>query len=515
MNASTARAATPWAPAHLSRDSVRFGTAVIGLIAATVVAAWISIVAFAGLGLLVLAALGYAAWRWPRAILVAVVLAPLVDRYLIGLLLPESLDLLTRFFSESLLAVTTLVISARAIREGTFVAAFRHPATIGLAAFLVISLGSMLLNRVPVGVGAAGTLFTVDALALFYLTRMVRFDRRQALIAVSAFVAFTLGSALIGIAQVVLGPRILGFSVVAGRFGESIRVASFLVDPGLFGAVLGMAAGFVLFLIYRAERPLNRWLALLASFVFMLALLLTFSRGGWFGMIVGFGAVALILDRRVFVAALIIASLAYATASVMPRNLLPLQPGEVPVVQDPSGIFDSTLARTQAISEGRDLRTLFVLNGLPILRDHPLVGVGPGRYGGAAASLFPTPVYDRYGTEELFWSDRQTTVDNFWLHLVVEVGVLGLLAYVAIIGVLAVTLLMAARRAHRTRFVLLAGIVSALAILVTNGVTSMLLEGNTASFALWFLLGIGTTLVGRSVEVDPRFAEPERDPIQN
>ena len=57
----------------------------------------------------------------------------------------------------------------------------------------------------------------------------------------------------------------------------------------------------------------------------------------------------------------------------------------------------------------------------------------PGRYGGAAADIFPTPVYPEYGTNALFSSPTQRTVDNFWLHIAVEGGALGLLALVAAI----------------------------------------------------------------------------------
>lgn len=508
MSVRGATRALPSIPTGISPGAARFMVLVAILGSATVLASRISVVAFVGLGALILCALGYAAWRWPRTLLVAIVLAPLVDRYLIGLLLPASLDLWTRLFSESLLAVAAVVISVRSIRAGTFVAAFRHPVTLGLVALLVISLVSTFVNGVPPAVALAGTLFTVDAMALFFMARMVGFDRRQMGLAVGVFVGFVVLSALIGIAQAVLGPGILGFSTVAGRFGESIRVASFLVDPGLFSAVLGVASAFAFFLIHRADRASVRWLAAGAAFVLVLALLLTFSRGGWFGMLFGFGIVALLLDWRVFVVALITASLAYATASVMPRNLLPPSPGERrEALEEPSDILDSTLARTAAISEGRDLRTLFILNGLPILADHPLVGVGPGRFGGAAAHLFDTPIYERYGTDDLFWADRQTTVDDFWLHLVVELGVLGLLAYVFIVGVLGFQMFRAARRSHAGRFVLLAGIAAALAILVMNGITSMLLEGNTVSFALWFLLGLGSLLGRREVDQCPGAVE--------
>src|SRR5690606_21674908 len=109
----------------------------------------------------------------------------------------------------------------------------------------------------------------------------------------------------------------------------------------------------------------------------------------------------------------------------------PSENGEVAEPPERPNVIDSTFGRVGTIGEGRDLRTLFVLNGLPILADHPLLGVGPGRYGGAAADLFETPIYAEYGTDALLTSPTQRTVDNFWLHLAVESGVLGTAAFLA------------------------------------------------------------------------------------
>ena len=66
-------------------------------------------------------------------------------------------------------------------------------------------------------------------------------------------------------------------------------------------------------------------------------------------------------------------------------------------------------------------------------KDNPVLGVGPGHYGGAAASVFGSPIHDRYQTDRLL--TNQETVDNFWLHLGVEGGVAGIAAFLAMIGV--------------------------------------------------------------------------------
>ena len=154
----------------------------------------------------------------------------------------------------------------------------------------------------------------------------------------------------------------------------------------------------------------------------------------------------------------------------------------------------STIGRIGTVGGGRDLRVLFILNGLPILADHPLLGVGPGRFGGAAADLYGTPVYAAYGTDKLFTSASQRTVDDFWLHLAVEFGVLGLIAYLAMVAAVLRQIMRAARSAAWGRRVALAGISGAVIGLSINGFTTMLLEANSVAFLFWFLLGIGSQL---------------------
>jgi O-antigen ligase len=182
----------------------------------------------------------------------------------------------------------------------------------------------------------------------------------------------------------------------------------------------------------------------------------------------------------------------------MPRDLLvpaPVpEPGEPTPSQRPD-LIGSTGDRFGAIGEGRDLRTLFVLNALPIIRDHPILGVGPGRYGGTIANSIPTPIYEEYDTDVLFKDPTQRTVDNFWLHILVETGVLGLAAFLVAAILPGLGILRRVRRTVGWRRVLLTGIAAGTAGIAVNSVTTMLLEANSVAFVFWFFLGVGTLLI--------------------
>ena len=468
----------------------------VGLGALTVGAAYVSSVAFLLAGVALLALLGLASLRWPRVMLVVLVLSPpLIDLYAGQRLLPETAHSIARFFSEGLLVMIAFTLAVMAARRGTLITALRHPFTLAVAVFLGISVISAVVNGVPPAVAVAGLLFTLDAVILFHLPRMVGYshaDLRQAMWAIAGVVALT---SLLALGQAVLSPDLLGVTPVIGQSGEGVRLGSLVRDPNILGTLIGMALPFTLFSLVRRPRGRRWWITAGMALVLVLALLLTYSRGSWLGVAVGFGLVALIIDRRALLAGVAVVLLAYAIAVVMPKGIL----AGGSLGYDP---FATTVNRFSAVGEGRDLRTLFIFNALPIVEAHPILGVGPGRYGGAAASIFGSPTHTAYGTDDLLTNQR--TVDNFWLHLGVEGGVLGITAFLAMIGTALLHPIRALRGASGSRFSVPAAVVSATAVVCVAAVTTMLLEGNTAAFLFWFVLGIGS-LAERS---GPRTDDP-------
>lgn len=459
-------------------------------------------------GLLITLAAG--TLRWPQPVLVLVVLTPILDRFVAGRLIPAEAGAFAPFFSEALLLAVTAVIVVQAARTGTLLTALRHPASIALITFVVVAAISAVANRVPVEVAAAGVIYTLDAAIVFYLVRMIGFDSRQVRTAIIVLVGIVLAGAFIAIAQAVLSPSILGLTGVVGRSGEDIRIGSIVRDPNVFGTMIGLTVPFSVFAITKLQDRSYRRIAIAVTFLLTLALLLTYSRGSWLGVGVGFVMVALFLERRALLTFVVIGVLALGTAYVMPRNLIHSPTGETGDDAEEFNPIGSTFDRVGAIGAGRDLRWMFIMNAQPIVEDHPLVGVGPGRYGGAVAWNFPTPVYDEYGTDDIMpqWY-RQRTVDNFWLHILVETGIAGIAALVGAIALIVLPLLRAARRARASQFVVIAGIVGATTTLLFSSITTMLLEGNTIAFLFWFLLGLGSVAVmHRSPEDAPEDGTP-------
>ena len=458
-------------------------TALVGIVGSHI-ATWIFI---AAAGLLVAEA-AFASLRWPRAVLVGVVLSPILDRYLVPGLLPPDTDALAHLLSEALLVTVGAALLVQAARRSSLRAALDHWTVRLTLVFVVLGGISAVLNAVPITQALAGIGFTIDAVAVFVLARVVGFTTRQALIAIGVLVGLVLAGAVVAVAQALLSPDLLGLSALRGRFGEAYRLAAFFGDPNVFAAFLSASIPFTLFGTTGLRTTRGRRIAVAAAFLLVLALWLSFSRGGWLGAIGGFAIASTVVDHRPIRIAAVVMVLALLVALFMPRNLLCLTCEARP------DLVGSTFGRVDTVGTGRDLRVLFVLNGMPILADHPLLGVGPGMYGGAAADIYGTPVYARYGTDELFANATQRTVDDFWLHLVVESGLLGLTAYLAMVGTALAPIIQRARTAALGRGVVLAGITGAVIGLALNAVTTMLLEANSVAFLFWFLLGIGSQL---------------------
>jgi len=260
--------------------------------------------------------------------------------------------------------------------------------------------------------------------------------------------------------------------------------------------------------------------------LFLVALLLTYSRGGWLAVGVGGVVGALLLDWRSVGHLALAGALAWAMTlavpdeplfgaplpspspapSVAPASAAPSAdaspiptpsvvptarptPAQTPAPTAGSGsIIDSTIDRILSLWNPKDTRGRFLRDGMRVIVDHPVLGVGPGRYGGAVSAIFGSPVYEEYGTE-LF---TYRTVHNFWLHLLAERGALGLAAFLALVIGLFMRLRRAARSAAGMRFVILAGSATMLIVASLHSVTEMIFEGNMPALIVWLLLGIAS-----------------------
>ncbi|HEX7948860.1 MAG TPA: O-antigen ligase family protein [Candidatus Limnocylindrales bacterium] len=498
---STRTAASPARGIALSGQTLRLWGTLLLVAGAAVVAARISTIGFVAMAALLLVVFTYVAFHASREMLTIVVLVPLVDRYFTRQLVPDDLQLLANSVSEGLLLILAFVILARSRHTGRIVLALRHPMTLLMAAFVAVAVTSWLVNGVSVEVAGLGIEFTIDAFVAFFLVRVVGFDELQGERAAMAFVGVALVAGFLSLGQIVLTPDFLGLTTWEGRFGEGMRPGSiFIGQPNLLGAVLALAVPFAGLAVAQLDVDRRLRLAgLAASLALGVAIVFTFSRGTWAALAISLLLVGLVLGRRTLVTSAALGALALAIALILPRGIL-LPP-------DSKWAFDlgnATFGRLGPLGEGKDLRFQFIENAIPIIEDHPILGTGPGTYGGGVASHYGSPNYSQYTSGAV---PTGRTVDNYWLHVTVEFGLVGAALLVGMLALAVFELLRAARRSAGSRRILLGGIAAMIVILGATSATEMLLEGNTTSILLWFFIGIGSLLAA------PSLRKPEADPV--
>ncbi|MGW8318877.1 MAG: O-antigen ligase family protein [Candidatus Promineifilaceae bacterium] len=189
------------------------------------------------------------------------------------------------------------------------------------------------------------------------------------------------------------------------------------------GAALGLAA-FLLRALWQRKTltwPDLAWLAffLISAGVLGLALVLSWSRGAWLGFAVGLGMLALFLPKRRWLGGLLLIGAITLLAIVVQLNLLPmtltgrltnlgqdLRLGEVLGVDIDDGNYAviERLAHWQA--------------AVGMAEQNPWLGVGFGNY---------EPAYPDYGL--INWPFPLGHAHNYYLNILAETGVLGLVAY--------------------------------------------------------------------------------------
>lgn len=502
---STERVPEAWRPAVDGRAFLAV-VAVLGI--ALILAGGVSTPAFLAVLVALLVAIAFAARRWPLQTLVIAAVTTLADLQLTQRILPEGFDPGPIGLAEPMLLVAGTVIALDAIRRRTFAAAMRDPVLPMAGLFVALAIASAVVNAVPPQVALLGIVMTVDAIAIYFTVRMVPLEDRAAAFAIGGVVAVVVGVALFGIAQVLLAPNLLGFSARAGQFGEGDRISSIIGSPNMLAAVIGIAAPFVLYGTRHLPDPRWRWVARVALLVLMLALLLTFSRGAWLSVAIGCLAGTLLVDWRSLPILVVTIALAWGAATVMPRGLLVAEPEGGGGNGNGGGgggpaIVDSTGDRFGNLLDRNDTRGRYLRDGLRVIEDNLLLGVGPGRYGGGAATIDPenpSPVYEAYDVE-LF---GYRTVHNFWLHLFGESGVLGTAVFLTMIVGLLIRLVRGARDSAGLRFVVLAGAATMLMVVSLHSVTEMIFEGNMPVLIVWLLLGIASVLAPARPLFGPR-----------
>ncbi len=307
-----------------------------------------------------------------------------------------------------------------------------------------------------------------EALAIYAIARDTLRTRRDWAWLIAVFFLGASSEAFIGTIQSALGLGNASFIVgdlsrAFGTFGRPNSYAGYLEMTFPFALALGVwalaalpraAGGWVrrLRAPLAEERRAARWalwvlvvLAAAGATALMLAaaITLSLSRGAWLGVAAAVLVMLVLTGKRGAICALVVTvivalTIALGGAGALPGplqdrissaggSLILLDYFKVPVTQD-----------NFAVKE----RMAYWIGGLRMIRDHPWQGVGLGNYGPAYDTNYFVPPFMK----------SQVHAHNYYIHIAAETGLIGLVAYLLLIGGVLTTGIDAARRAARDPF---------------------------------------------------------------
>ncbi len=272
-----------------------------------------------------------------------------------------------------------------------------------------------------------------------------------------------LGGALVGInvvaatLQMFLGaPITRGMGWVDMTWIRIHRAQGFFDHPNHLGHVVGIVIlGLFAFMVSRPKVSKRWWAAFGAA---ALALSASQSRESFVGVLLC-AVLIWILRRgggkRIAAGCAVIVALFAGHLVVRPENITELARrlvGITSAFELPSGAEDCDpplpTCPTKKIP-AREIRVLYAQQGVRLWAHRPVLGYGVGHFGGIVAfqhdpNWASNPRFGPNGFNTYGFSD--ITVDSFWLHLVVETGTLGLIAYVVWLAYLLLPLVRATPR---------------------------------------------------------------------
>ncbi|WP_345539018.1 O-antigen ligase family protein [Phytohabitans rumicis] len=412
----------------------------------------------------------------------------------------------------AVLAVTVVKVAMeRRWRE------FRTPADIALVVLGAVLVLSGLLGDSPARLTAEAAYVYLRGAIVFYAWRAADPSGRQVR-RVLAVVAGIVGlNALLAIVQTVVGqPAYEGLGWINMTWAGINRAHALLDHPNHLGHLLAMA--MLGLLAWMVTRPLSSRTTWAAFTGLALALSATQSRESTIGFVAGVAVICVLRRGRWRSAALAVAlvlGFAGAQLAISPENRTELSrrlAGVFSALHLPSGAEgDNTCVETRAdcaddaekIPE-REVRVLYAQQGGELWLKRPLLGYGVGQFGGIVAYQNDPRWYQdpRFGPDGFrLYGSNEKQVDSFWLHLLVETGALGVLAYLVWLFLLIAPVVRAAWRRPRAVWL---WAVAALTFSVLVAFLAPSLEDPLFPAQLFTVLGLAWVWLARSAEETAR-----------
>lgn len=335
-------------------------------------------------------------------------------------------------------------------------------ATMYLLAFvLALALSGLWasINGLELGLLVKGILLFLH----FVLAYLIASTYQKKSLVIDILIALALPLIAVGLFQGFFGKETSRLWVSAGETLIESRSFGFFGSPNVMGGVMMIVAIASFFRLLDSKKKKYLFPIILAIIV----MITTYSRSAWIGFGVGV-IVALIIKNWRFVAILPAGLLGLLIPSIRQRLL-------------------TAFSQSYLVDSALDGRIWATNNSIEIFKTSPIVGTGPGSYGGETAIFYDSPVYLR-GMQNGYVPLAYT--DNQWAQLLVQTGIVGILS---LAGFFISYFINSLRQYRQTGKILALGCLAVLVALFVAGIFENILEFGAVSTFAGVYLGLGNS----------------------
>jgi O-antigen ligase len=314
-----------------------------------------------------------------------------------------------------------------------------------LLAYLSAMWASMLVAR-SIGASMAEIYRWLQFLLVVLLAlATLRWTRQWIVVAVIAVLSGAVEGSL-GIYQFVTGAGPESFAITEkfsrafGTFGMPNSYAGYLAQ--IFPLSLALLVGTACYLMSSRSRGhrlpvLALWACIVAASSLTLGgLVAAYSRGAWLGTLAALAVMVLAVSRRLFLGTAVVLALTLGLVWLQGPPLLPQFLGQrLASLTDQLQIFDVTQQMVTPANFAVAERMSQWQAGINMFQKNPILGVGIGNYSSAYPDYFVG-----------IWVFSRGHAHNYYINSAAETGVIGLAAYLWLLGYWLYSLASASRK---------------------------------------------------------------------
>ena len=244
----------------------------------------------------------------------------------------------------------------------------------------------------------------------------------------------------------------------------SVRVYSTLENPNVLSEYFLLIIPITASCIFTTKTPFGKTLSTLALAGMTLCMMLTYSRGGWLGLIIAAAMFFVLLDRRFIILGIVVL---IGLFFVLPSSII------------------ERFASIGDLSDGSTSYRLAIwLGTIRMLRDYWFCGIGPGT--AAFRTVYPTYSYNAATSQHSH---------NLFLQLTCDSGICGLLAFLAVVFLFLKTTASALSKCtDKKRSVRLIAVISGMLGFIVQGMTDYSFYNYRVTLVFWAFVGLGMIL---------------------